>query len=374
MESGERNLVITAAGGDYGTSRIIRELRALFPDAELKKRDATRKSQHSYMGAAKEDDEIHTDEDETAEMNFLAEDELTEDGAALWAEASHEAESALAALQQARRTLKDARQRQHNVKMSRQYFRSSSKPRDDSHITCFSCGQKGHRTANCPNEKKPTPASRNKESAPFVCFVDEDIQAEEDEAFAGYAGDQTEEPQKESALNAAVSTHEAMQQGKCVIDSGATRSIGSVSALESLIQRNVQQHGASRVARVDVSERPVFNFGNSSEEQCASTVEMKLLAGDREGRVKIHALNVGQGPILLSVAALRNLGAVVDYSADLMVLRAVDPGRIIPLERSSTGHQLLDLSKDLYGEALHTHSEVPSLRSFVQESANTVEE
>ena len=326
LESGERNLVITAAGGDYGTSRIIRELRALFPDAELKKRDATRKSQHSYMGAAKEDDEIHTDEDETAEMNFLAEDELTEDGAALWAEASHEAESALAALQQARRTLKDARQRQHNVKMSRQYFRSSSKPRDDSHITCFSCGQKGHRTANCPNEKKPTPASRNKESAPFVCFVDEDIQAEEDEAFAGYAGDQTEEPQKESALNAAVSTHEAMQQGKCVIDSGATRSIGSVSALESLIQRNVQQHGASRVARVDVSERPVFNFGNSSEEQCASTVEMKLLAGDREGRVKIHALNVGQGPILLSVAALRNLGAVVDYSADLMVLRAVDPG------------------------------------------------
>ena len=358
LESGERNLVVTAAGGDYSTAKIIKELRSLFPDAELKKRDASRKHQQGYMGTIPEDDDRFSDEEEdTQEMSFVAENELNPEGMALWSEASGEAESALAALHQARRTLRDARQRQHSVKMNRQYYRSSRGPRDDSQMTCLSCGKKGHRMSNCP-QGAATTKPRDKESAPFVC----------------YAGEADHKESQEAALGTGIPTSVAMQQGKCVVDSGATKSIGSVAALEQLMKQNLQQSGATGVEAVDVDDRPTFNFGNSSEDQCSSTVEMKLKAGGQDGRLRVHALNVGQGPILLSIAALRSLGAIIDFREDLMCMRELDPNRVISLERSSTGHQLIDLSSDLYQNATVVAPAVPSLRSFVQEAAHAAEE
>ncbi|CAE7192708.1 unnamed protein product, partial [Symbiodinium necroappetens] len=178
----------------------------------------------------------------------------------------------------------------------------------------------------------------------------------------------------EAALGTGIPTSMAMQQGKCVVDSGATKSIGSVTALEQLMQQNLQQAGKTGVEHVDVSDRPTFNFGNSSEDQCSSTVEMQLKAGGQDGRLRVHALNVGQGPILLSIAALRSLGAIIDFREDLMCMRELDPHRIIALERSSTGHQLIDLSKDLYQNATTVERAVPSLKSFVQESATLADE
>ena len=71
---------------------------------------------------------------------------------ALWASATEEAETAYAAYQQARRTLREARHKQHAVKMSRQYYRpDAGGRRDDSRIVCMSCGKMGHRKANCPS-------------------------------------------------------------------------------------------------------------------------------------------------------------------------------------------------------------------------------
>ncbi|CAE7499645.1 unnamed protein product, partial [Symbiodinium sp. CCMP2456] len=205
------NLVITAAGGDFGTARIIQELRSQFPDAELKKRDASRKHQQSYLGSIAEEEASDEDEGQ-GEMSFVAEEELTPEGMALWSEASGEAESALAALHQARRTLRDARQRQHNVKMNRQYFRSSRGPRDDSQMTCLACGKKGHRMSACPQGAAPN-KPRDKESAPFVCF----------------AGETEKAGTVEAALGTGIPTSVAMHQGKCVVDSGATKSIGSAA-------------------------------------------------------------------------------------------------------------------------------------------------
>ena len=357
LEAGERNLVITAAAGDYSTARITRELRSQFPDAEIRRRDASRKHQQSYLGSANEEDDLGTDDEGAGEMSFVAEEELTEEGMALWSEAHSEAESALAALHHARRTLKDARQRQHSVKMNRQYFKSSRGPRDDSQMVCLACGKKGHRMSNCPQGAKSNKPPE-KESAPFVC----------------YAGEPENERVTEAALGTGVPTSLAMQQGKCVVDSGATKSIGSVAALEQLMKQNLLHSGSNGVDRVDPSDRPTFNFGNSSEDQCSSTVEMQLKAGGQDGRLRVHALNVGQGPILLSIAALRSLGAIVDFKEDLICMRAVSPHKIIAMERSSTGHQLLDLSRDLFKDATTVPQAVPSLRSFVQQAAHMADE
>ena len=348
LDAAERNLVTTAAGGDFSLNRIIRELRAQFPDAEMKRRDAGRK-QHGYLGSIPEDEDEDLREDRE-ELSFVAEEDLNEEGLAMWASATEEAESAYAAYQQARRTLREARQKQHSVKMSRQYYKpDTGGRRDDSRIICMNCGKMGHRKANCP-QSGPASSRKEPESAPFVC----------------YAGEPELQQEPEQALGTSLPTAEAIAQGKCVVDCGATRSIGSVKALEQLMSQNIAKQGDSGVNHVDLQDKPVFNFGNSSENQCSSTVEMRLRAGAREGRLRIHALDMGQGPILLSVASLRALGAIIDFQEDLMVLRNIDSSRLIELERSASGHQLLDLSSDLYDQAHTATQEIPSLRSFVQ--------
>eukprot|EP00439_Symbiodinium_sp_Y106_P022783 s7332_g2.t2 len=402
LDAAERNLVTTAAGGDFSLNRIIRELRTQFPDAEMKRRDSGRKH-HGYLGSILEDEDednlriirelrtqfpdaemkrrdsgrkhhgylgsILEDEDEDnlddrEEISLIAEEDLTEEGMALWASATEEAETAYAAYQQARRTLREARHKQHAVKMS-------------SRIVCMNCGKMGHRKANCPSSTAAS-SRREPESAPFVCYAGEPEGRAGPESALG-----TNVPTADAiaqgkcvvdcpillsvaslrALGAIIdfqedlmvlrnvdkhhiielqrlakpTTADAIAQGKCVVDCGATRSIGSIKALEQLMSQNIAKRGNSGVKQVDLQDKPVFNFGNSSENQCSSTVEMRLQAGEREGRLRIHALDMGQGPILLSVASLRALGAIIDFQEDLMedlmVLRNVDKHHIIELER-----------------------------------------
>ena len=70
---------------------------------------------------------------------------------------------------------------------------------------------------------------------------------------------------------------------------------------------NAENNGDAGVAKLDVNQRPVFGFGNSSSDRCLSTVWMKILAEGREGHLKVHTLDKGEGPILFSVETLRSL-------------------------------------------------------------------
>ncbi|CAE7560862.1 unnamed protein product [Symbiodinium microadriaticum] len=109
----------------------------------------------------------------------------------------------------------------------------STSSRDDSKINCLRCGKLGHRIANCPHGadyKKPPDAM-----APFVCYASAGVVTE----------DQTE--QTHQALAAEVpTTQEAIMQGKCVLDSGATRSLGSARAIEQVMRLS-----ADAVSHVD---------------------------------------------------------------------------------------------------------------------------
>ena len=80
--------------------------------------------------------------------------------------------------------------------------------------------------------------------------------------------------------------------------------------------------------------------------------------------MKVHALDQGEAPILLSVHSLRQLRAMIDFENDLVVFRKVDPTRIVSLERSNAGHQLLPLTEDVYDRATKVQSPVPSLKDF----------
>ena len=76
---------------------------------------------------------------------------------------------------------------------------------------------------------------------------------------------------------------------------------------------NQSQKGHPGVSEVDLEDRPTFGFGNSSRNQCVSTAALKVSADGREGLLRVHALDQGEGPLLFSIHTLRALGAVIDF-------------------------------------------------------------
>ena len=160
----ERNVVQTALRGDFSLQRVAAELRAQWPDHEVQKRD--RGGRHgAYLGDAEdEDDEDHQG---SPDLAWLAEEGLGEEGMALMTQAETTAQEAMAAIANGRRTLREARAKQHEVRMARRYYKTSSGTRggsqgsgaraggrDDSHLTCLKCGKLGHRAANCTERKE----------------------------------------------------------------------------------------------------------------------------------------------------------------------------------------------------------------------------
>ncbi|CAE7220198.1 RE1 [Symbiodinium sp. CCMP2592] len=361
LEQNEKNLVLTAIKGEMDLQKMAQELRTQCPEPELRRRDQQRRH-HGYWGHTEGGEDSEDDEQGGPDMVFSAEQELNEEGYALWSSAASEAEEALAALQGARRTLKDARARQHQVKMNRKYFRggpsggrgghqSTGPPRDDSRMTCLRCGKVGHRIANSPQsaDYKKEPDAQ----APFVCFATAGVVTEEDDqAFS------VEAP----------TTQEAVLQGKCVLDSGATRSLGSAHAIEQVMRLS-----SGAVSHIDVGDCPKFGFGNSSEERCVSTVHFKVKAQGQDGTLKVHALSGGEGPILFSIEALRKLKAIVDYDSDMVVFRALNPKRLIQLEQSTSGHQIFPLTEDFYTNSVEADREVPGLMSYAPKAEPTAE-
>ncbi|CAE7557684.1 unnamed protein product, partial [Symbiodinium microadriaticum] len=207
LDHNERNLVVTALNGNFSPQRVGQELRNQFPEGETRRRDS-RKYQ-SYIGEANDPPDEDYEENQATTMEELIAEGLSEEGVALMADAEGQAQEALAALFEARRTLKDARHKQKVVKQNRKYFHGnggqakgsgtgSARPRDDSNLDCLRCG---HRAANCPHKPVGAAAqvdqassSGSYEQAPFVCVAEmimdtsgEQGTSNHDSDFAGYA-------------------------------------------------------------------------------------------------------------------------------------------------------------------------------------------
>ncbi|CAL1171479.1 unnamed protein product [Cladocopium goreaui] len=347
LTSSERNLVQTAVQGDFGSERIAQELRTQWPEEELRDHEQGMK-QASYWQDEVDGEPIGG---EGMTIQSLQEEGMNEEGLAMMADAEVQAEEAMAVIERAQRTLREARAKQHQVKMNRQYYKtevekykSKSGP-----IKCFRCGG-NHKIANCPDRQAPRAGEAQKaESAPFVCYA-------RDEAAMVTNQD-------------AMTTEEAVLKGYGIIDGGATKTLGSVHALEAVAAENFRKHSDDRILEIDPEQKPTFGFGNSSRNQCVSTAKVQIQAGDQKGILQVHALEEGQGPVLLSISTLRSLGAIIDFEADLIVFRKLDDRRVIKALRSDgerEGEEIFQALKEL-GEEPPAQWKNPELKVRLME-------
>ena len=361
----ERNMIQTAVGNDRSLERIARELRTQWREDDLQHHDQGQKQASFLMDHIDLEEQLENDDLAMTSQDLLR-DGMSEEGVAMMAAAAEEAESALAAIEHAKRTLREARAKQHQIKLSRQYYKVSSTTdraktggNTNTGIKCFRCGG-NHKIANCPEKSRKAEQSNltniPEEEAPFVCY------SEACENGDSYYLDE--------ALTASTTegktTAQAIQAGYGIVDGGATRTIGSVHALEAIVEANEKRYKDGRILAVDPKNQPVFGFGNSSRDKCLSTTQLQIQANDKAGVLTVHTLDKGEGPVLLSIATLRSLKAVIDFEADLIVFRALDDRKLIKAERSQAGHQLLPLSADLYSASVPSNRPVPSLRDFCE--------
>ncbi|CAE7215642.1 TARBP1, partial [Symbiodinium sp. CCMP2456] len=164
------------------------ELRNQWSEQDLKRRDHATKNS-GYWGELQDDDEDEADASFGYDEEILVAEGMNEEG--LWAmqEAAHEEQEALVILQGARRTLREAREKQKFVK----------------------CGRTGHRVADCPDP--PTGQGKPDEHAPFVCYAEGTDTAEE------------------AMMTTAPTTEDAVLRGMAVVDGGATKTVASVQAV-----------------------------------------------------------------------------------------------------------------------------------------------
>ncbi|OLP95374.1 hypothetical protein AK812_SmicGene22509 [Symbiodinium microadriaticum] len=382
LDVSERNIIQTALQGNYSLQRVAQELRSQWPEADLRRDNSSR--HNSYFGEDDENDMQEADLAEKYDEAILAAEGMSEEGLAAIQDADKEINEAYAVIQGACRTLKEARARQKYVKLRKYYSSGSSTagPRTssasmaatsgtsrenrDATMTCLRCGKVGHRAANCP-DKQASANYENEEYAPFVCYTEQDQEIHENYHSNG------ETPTRPRS-SGTLTTTEAMEAGMGVIDGGATKTLASVAALEALMRRNHDLRGDHGVREDDKDLRPTFSFGNSSSNKCISTAHMSITAGGKPGVMRVHTIEEGQGPLLISIETLRSLKAIIDFSTDMVVFRGISDRHIIPLsppvyKNTATLHHPLPhlrLERNMASKITNAN-----LRAAIQESGET---
>ena len=362
LDTLERNVLHAKLKGEFGVRAVEAALRKDWTDHDLRRRD---QEKGRHMANLADDEEALLGE---FDLDALEAEGFSPEELDIMAAEQEKMEEGLALINEGRRTLKEARNRQHAVKMSRQYYavpsttmggggsgfrRDPFKPRpgDGKYgIKCLRCGGP-HKVAVCPEK------NRGEVAAPKA----QAHSAEEDATFTFFVAEALDTSEGESFLT----TGDLVEQGKAVIDCGATKTVGSIHALEKIMAEHIRKNGSNHVERVDFADQPVFNFGNSSRNRCASTAQMSVPLDGKLGSLRVHALDAGSSPVLLSVQSLKQLGAMIDFEGGLAVFRKIAPDKVIRLEQTEAGHFVMPLTSDIFERAVKVRCAIPSLQQYL---------
>lgn len=368
----ERSLIQTEVKNDFSLASVEQALRNHFTDDQIRRRDGEAKH-GAFFGEDEDDEESWWQEEDES---FF--EEMSEEDVALYQSAKSEEYEAWMQIQQGKQTLREARARQHEVRMGRKFYDYTGKKGDrgkgkgkqfgwssgkgkgyskdngkPKYGPCARCG-KGHDTQFCPANKESENKTFEAEEQSEFIYGNFEVTPGED-AFCWT-----------NLETSTWSTQQVVTEGYGVLDGGATKTMASVRALEHL-QRHSRDQQQVGITKVDVEERPTFGFGNSEHNQCVSTCYLKLPVEEQDMSFKIHALDKGAAPVLISVSTLRRMGAIIDYTNDEAIFTKVNAQKIIKLSRSAAGHQLLPLTSDFMRDGVVFSKATTSLRQLVLE-------
>ena len=109
--------------------------------------------------------------------------------------------------------------------------------------------------------------------------------------------------------------------------------------------------------RIDRTDRPTYTFGNGESAKVDGRATFEVEAAGNLGTIDFHGIDAQGVPLLLSSKALKKMGAVINFANGQARFLKIHPEKTVQLEKSSTGHWLLDLSEDLYAKEVPPHLE-----------------
>ena len=332
LDASEKSVIVATLKNNVSISKVKEALKLTWPDEELRKRDSGKNAAMFTI----EEEALLADE-EGFEAPATPEWEDPEENYAYQA-LEDDAQEALAALEDARRTLKDAREKQAQMRRNRNFYQAKQNPQprsggDRPPIKCFRCGG-NHMRRDCPQNNRP---AQGEQRVHFVfSATDQEAAAESKDGSGASSGEEAN----------LVALQTVVQAGDAIIDGGATSSLGSEEAIEQIAALNWKATGQDHITIVP-EEQPSFRFGNNAQHQCMSTALVKLPSQAVDSSMKIHVHDIPGQPVLLSVKSLRALGAVIDFSEDQAIFKRLNPAAVVKLQTTESGHQLFPLTRDV---------------------------
>ena len=187
---------------------------------------------------------------------------------------------------------------------------------------CVKCGSRDHESGKCPKNQEHRSYMAQAMNFTASCLGSDEMHSATTEAFG--CGN--------------------LARGRALLDCGATDMVGSVEAIEAILDISQEAFGADHDwVSVDTDDRPVYMCGDARRKQALSKVKVKVQPGRHVTHLHVHA----QETELVVCKSLSAQGAGINFETGQAVFRNLEPETVVQLERRWTGHLWMDLFEQM---------------------------
>ena len=225
---------------------------------------------------------------------------------------------------------------------------SKGKAKGPNYTGCFICGSRDHGYQSCPQRTrgpgKGCPSSSGQAMVVISGWEVPDLPEEDYEDGHGY---ESYTDEVETVHAEAWTVQEAGHRCYAVLDSGATETVTSLTALTEIMNYRKELFGDEDV-KVYPADGKSFRFGNGRTMLASSFVEIPQFLNGQKVWLGAYTLDTEDAfvPMLIGMRTLQKLEAVVDFRSRLAIFPTLSPDMITLHQCPRTGHLMIDLSAD----------------------------
>ena len=225
---------------------------------------------------------------------------------------------------------------------------SKGKAKGPNYTCCFICGSRDHGYQSCPQRTrgpgKGCPSSSGQAMVVISGWEVPDLPEEDYEDGHGY---ESYTDEVETVHAEAWTVQEAGHRCYAVLDSGATETVTSLTALTEIMNYRKELFGDEDV-KVYPADGKSFRFGNGRTMLASSFVEIPQFLNGQKVWLGAYTLDTEDAfvPMLIGMRTLQKLEAVVDFRSRLAIFPTLSPDMITLHQCPRTGHLMIDLSAD----------------------------